>query len=65
MVWQKTACMAADLEGAWVALVVGTGLEHHRWHCLRRGGATQLWASGALNQIIMLAGGWESPSMAR
>ena len=30
----------ADFEEAWVALVAGTELEHHRWHCLRRGGAT-------------------------
>ena len=56
---------SADLEEAWAALVAGTELEHHRWHCLRRGGATQLWASGAQNQIIMLAGGWESPLVAR
>ena len=55
----------ADLEEAWVALVAGSELEHYRWHCLRRGGATQLWASGARNQIVMLAGGWESPSVAR
>ena len=34
----------ADLEEAWVALVAGTELEHHMWHCLRRGGATRLWA---------------------
>ena len=54
-----------DLEEAWVALVVGTELEHYKWHCLRRGGATQLWASRARNQIIMLACGWESPSVAR
>ena len=25
----------------------------------------QLWASGARNQIVMLAGGWELPSVAR
>ena len=56
---------SADLEEAWVALVAGTELEHYRWHCLRRGGATQLWASGARNQIIMLAGGWESLSVVR
>ena len=37
----------ADLEEAWVTLVAGSELEHYRWHCLRRGGATQLWASGA------------------
>ena len=49
-----------DLEEAWVALVAGTELEHYRWHCLQRGGATQLWASGARNQIVILAGGWES-----
>ena len=55
----------ADLEEAWVALVVGSELEHHRWHSLRRGGATQLWASGARKQIVMLAGGWESPLVAR
>ena len=55
----------ADLEEGWVAHVAGTELEHYRWHCLRRGGATQLWASGARNQIFMLAGGRESPSVAR
>ena len=49
----------ADLEEAWVALVVGSELKHYRWHCLRRGGATQLWASGACNQIVMLVGRWE------
>ena len=50
--------LPADLEEAWVALVAGMDLEHHRWHCLRRGGATQLWASGVRNQIVMLVGGW-------
>ena len=45
--------------------VAGSELKHYRWHCLRRGGATQLWASGARNQIVMLAGGWETPSVAR
>ena len=55
----------ANLEEAWVALVAGSELEHYRWHCLRRGGATQVWASGACNQIVMLACGWESPSVAR
>ena len=46
----------ADLEEAWVALVAGSKLEHYRWHCLWRGGATQLWVLGARNQIVMLAG---------
>ena len=55
----------ADLEEAWVALVAGSELEHYRWHYLRREGATQLWASGARNQIVMLASGWESLSVAR
>ena len=54
-----------DLEEAWVTLVAGSELEHYRLHYLRRGGATQLWASGARNQIVLLAGGWESPSVAR
>ena len=56
---------ASDLEEAWVGLISGTDLEHHRWHCLKRGGATQLWVARARNQIIMPAGGWESPSVAR
>ena len=34
----------AYLEEAWVALVAGSELVHYRWHCVRRGGATQLWA---------------------
>ena len=55
----------ADLEEAWVALVAGSDLEHYKRHCLRRGEATQLWASGERNQIVMLEGGWESPSVAR
>ena len=55
----------ADLEEAWVAHVASTELEHYRWHCQRRGGTTQLWASGAHNQIGILGGGWESPSVAR
>ena len=55
----------ANLEEAWVAFVAGSELKHYRWHCLRRGGATQLWASGARNQIVMLAGGFQSPSVAR
>ena len=47
--WRKTAHMATShpriLEEVWVALVAGLELEHYRWHCLRRGGATPLWAS--------------------
>ena len=31
----------ANLEEAGVALVARSELEHYRWHCLRRGGATQ------------------------
>ena len=54
----------ADLEEACVALVAWSELEDYRWHCLRRGGTTQLWASRARNQIIMLASGYESPSVA-
>ena len=48
-----------------VGLVTATDLKHHRWHYLRRRGATQIWAMGAGTQIIMLAGGWESPPMAK
>ena len=40
--------------------VTGTDLEYHKWHCLWRGGATQQWAAGARNHIIMLAGDSES-----
>ena len=54
-----------DLEEAWVVLVASMELEHYKWHCLLTGGATQLWASRAQNQIIMLASGWESPPVAR
>ena len=48
-----------------MCLVTSTDIEHQRWHCLRRGGVRQPWAAGARNQIIMLARGGESPSVAR
>ena len=57
--------LPGDLEEAWVALVAGSKLEHYKWHRLWRGGATQLWALSARNQIVMLARGWESPSVGR
>ena len=55
----KASCFqtASNLEAHWVSMVTGTPVQHLRWHALRRGGAGELWSSGARGPILMLAGG--------
>ena len=62
----KASCFqtASDLEAHWVSMVTGTPMQHLRWHALRRGGAAELWASGARGPILMLAGGWQTAPVA-
>ena len=56
---------AAELQAGWKNIVGGSDFEGYRWHALRRCGAAVLWFWGARIQMVMLAGGWVTPSVAK